>query len=164
MSTFTCCFSGHRIIAREDAFTLMDDLRSTLDIFIQGGITRFIAGGALGFDTMAAKEVLSLRDIYPEVRLHLILPCRDQAKLWHKAAIAEYERILAAADSHEFLFDRYVEGCMQVRNRIMVNNSDVLLAYYKNRAGGTRKTLEYAKEKGIRILCLPIKEEPTWNV
>lgn len=163
MTPFTCCFSGHRIIAREDVLPLADDLHSTLETFIQGGITRFIAGGALGFDTLAANEVLSFREVYPAVQLHLILPCRDQAKLWHKAAKAEYERILAAADSHEFLFDRYVDGCMQMRNRAMVNESDVLLAYYTGRAGGTRKTLEYAKEKGIRTLCLPIKEENTWN-
>lgn len=164
MTAFTCCFSGHRIIAREDALPLSDDLHSTLKTFIEGGITRFIAGGAIGFDTLAAKEVLRLRDIYPTVQLHLILPCRDQAKLWSARQRAEYEQILAAADSHEFLFDQYVQGCMHLRNRAMVDQSQVLVAYYSGRHGGTEKTVAYAREKGIRVLCLPIKEEPTWNV
>ena len=163
MTTFTCCFSGHRIIAREDAPALHDDLRSILKTFIEGGITRFIAGGAIGFDTLAAKEVLALRRIYPDVWLHLVLPCRDQAKRWTTVQKQEYEKILAAADSHEFLFDSYVQGCMQIRNRAMVDQSNVLIAYYKNRPGGTRQTVAYAHEKNIRVLCLPIKEENIWN-
>jgi len=158
LTTFTCCFSGHRIISREDAQSLKDDLYSILKNFIEGGITRFVAGGALGFDTLAANTVLRLREMYPETKLHLVLPCRDQAKRWTGAQKAEYERIPAAADSHEFLFDAYVDGCMQMRNRAMVNQSQVLVAYYTGRAGGTRQTVEYARKKGIRVLCLPIKE------
>lgn len=163
MTTFSCCFTGHRIIAREDTLPLLEDLRSILKTFIEGGITRFIAGGAIGFDTLAAKEVLRLRETYPEVRLHLILPCRDQSKRWTAAQKLEYEQILSAADSHEFLFDTYVDGCMQMRNRAMVNESHVVLAYYTGRAGGTRQTITYAREKNIRVLCLPIKEENIWN-
>ena len=36
--------------------------------------------GALGFDTIAAQAVLSVKETYPEVKLILVLPCENQTK------------------------------------------------------------------------------------
>ena len=40
------------------------------------------------------------------------------------------------------------------RNRRMVDNCDVLLAYLENERGGTFYTVNYAKKKGKRIVFL----------
>ena len=58
----------------------------------------FGASGALGFDTLAAQCVLSLRKRYPHIKLILVLPCTTQTKGWSKDDIAVYEEIKSQAD------------------------------------------------------------------
>ena len=49
------------------------------------------AGGALGFDTLAAQTVLEMKKEYPQLRLILVLPCENQTRGWHSEDIAVYE-------------------------------------------------------------------------
>ena len=58
----TACFTGHRILS-EPARQLFDRLYPILEKLVKDqGITDFYAGGAVGFDTVAEKCVLRLRD------------------------------------------------------------------------------------------------------
>ena len=53
--------------------------------------------------------------------------------------------------------DHYGPGCMQRRNRYMVDHSALLIAVYDGRkTGGTYYTVKYAKslDKDIRIINL----------
>ncbi|MBE6557562.1 MAG: DUF1273 domain-containing protein [Ruminococcaceae bacterium] len=150
----TVCFTGHRDIPRAHAYALPRVLERELLSLIERGATVFRAGGAVGFDTVAALKVLELKEDYPQIELELILPCRNQTERWPEAEIRTYEYVLARADRHEILFDRYVQGCMQERNRRLVQGSDVCLAYcYKNR-GGTAFTMAHAIKQGLEVVNL----------
>ncbi len=164
MKTYSCCFTGHRIIPQSVQNQLVKDLRSTLRIFAEGGITEYICGGALGFDTLAAKEVLRLKTEFPHIQLTLVLPCRDQAARWTEKQKETYTSILNRADKIECLFENYVAGCMHMRNRFMVDHADVCVAYYSGKPGGTAYTVRYAREKGIRVVFIPAKEEYPWEI
>lgn len=163
MKTLTCCFTGHRFFSGSDRTLLIRDLRRLLPSLAASGVTEFICGGALGFDTLAAQEVLQLKNSFPDVRLSLVLPCRTQADRWTEAQKAVYDSILERADETECLFDHYVNGCMQIRNRRMVDRADICIAYYTGRPGGTAYTVEYAKTQGVRILFLA-QEDSVWEV
>ncbi len=76
MKTKTCCFTGHREI-KESIQKVVEVLEIELDKLIENGYCYFGAGGALGFDTIAAQTVLHLREQYPHVKLILVLPCID---------------------------------------------------------------------------------------
>ncbi len=152
------------MIAIKDKDALIKDLRTTLELFASSGMREFICGGALGFDTLAATEVLRLKERFPDISLFLALPCRDQAARWTSAQKKTYDAILQKADKVEWLFDHYVPGCMQMRNRFMVDHADVCVAYYTGRPGGTMQTIQYAKEKGVRLLFVPAKEENPWAI
>lgn len=150
----TVCFTGHRDIPRGHAFVLPRVLERELLTLIERGATVFRAGGAVGFDTLAALKVLELREIYPKIRLELILPCRNQTDRWPEAEVRTYEYVLANADAHKFLFDQYTEGCMLERNRALVKGSDVCVAYcYQNR-GGTLYTVTHAMKQGLEVINL----------
>ena len=150
----TVCFTGHRDIPRDHAFSLPRVLERELITLVERGATVFRAGGAVGFDTVAALKVLELREIYPQIELELILPCRNQTERWPEAEIRTYEYILDKADRHEFLFERYVSGCMLERNRRLVKGSDVCVAYcYQNR-GGTLYTMTHALKEGLEVINL----------
>ncbi len=159
MKDYSCCFTGHRIIPSADLPKIKKALSETVRILAEGGMTEFICGGALGFDTLAAEEVLRQKEDFPHIRLTLCLPCKNQAERWNQTQKAVYERILDAADSTVCLFDRYVPGCMQMRNRYMVDHAHVCIAYYTGGSGGTAYTVRYAKDKNVRILYVPAKEE-----
>ena len=47
----------------------------------------------MGFDTLAAQEVLNLRKQYKDIKLILVLPCRDQADRWKAEDQEEYEKM-----------------------------------------------------------------------
>ena len=74
LKNHTVCFTGHRKIPPEQADALARQLRSTLIRLVEEGYIYFGAGGALGFDTLAAQTVLALRAEYPQIKLILVLP------------------------------------------------------------------------------------------
>ena len=57
----TCCFTGHRIIPSGEKETIRNLLETAIEKAIQDGYRFFGAGGALGFDTLAAQTVLTLK-------------------------------------------------------------------------------------------------------
>ena len=56
----TVCFTGHRHIAYEAAVRLPSVLEEVLIGLVERGATTFRAGGAIGFETVAALKVLEL--------------------------------------------------------------------------------------------------------
>ena len=119
---------------------------------IEQGYRYFGCGGALGFDTLAAQTVLRLRENYPEIRLILVLPCRDQTRGWKQADVAEYDRIMKAADKVTYTSEQYYSGCMHKRNRHLVDNSSLCICYLTEQSGGTAYTVNYARSQGLKIV------------
>ena len=76
--------------------------------------------GALGFDTLAALAVLELKQQYPQIKLILVLPCRNQTREWKEADIQKYEWIKSKADKVVYTSEHYYNGCMQKRNRHLI--------------------------------------------
>lgn len=150
----TCCFTGHRNIDKETRLELEELLEASIEKFIMAGITVYRAGGALGFDTLAAQKVLKLRKTHPEITLELILPCKDQKNGWGVKDVQTYEEILSEANSVVFLHDKYRRGCMHERNRALVDGSVVCLSYCTSRTGGTAYTVDYAKKNDVCVINL----------
>lgn len=149
-----CCFTGHRHIPPAHIAPLTEELDAALRAFYQLECRTFLAGGALGFDTLAAERVLEMKRTYPDVRLVLLLPCRDQCRGWPPAAVARYRRILAAADGVEYIREAYDARVMQDRNMALVARADGCLCYLENPSSGTGQTVRAAEAKGIPVINL----------
>ena len=154
MRSKACCFTGHRQFYGRNANEIGYSAARAIEGLIKDGVTVFKAGGAVGFDTVCALEVLRLRENYPAVRLELILPCKRQERNWNVRDKKLYREILEAADSVEFLAEQYYDGCMQMRNRALVNGSDYCIAYLARHYGGTYYTVTYAKEQGLEVILI----------
>mgnify|MGYP004596036957 CR=1 FL=1 len=148
----TACFTGHRELPTDDLPEIFKRLEDTLVKLIEQGYRYFGAGGALGFDTLAAQVVLRLRERYPQIRLILVLPCRIQTRGWSQADIDIYEEIKRRADKVTYTSESYFRGCMQKRNRHLVDNSSVCICYLTKPTGGTAYTVDYARRCGLQIL------------
>lgn len=148
----TCCFTGHRKIPPEQLEPITQRLEEIILACIRDGYKYFGAGGALGFDTIAAQKIIELRDRYPKIKLILVLPCRSQTRGWTKENIDTYEMIKLNADKVVFTSDEYFNGCMQKRNRHLVDCSTRCICYLTDNKGGTAYTVNYARKKGIDVI------------
>ncbi len=150
----TACFSGHRKVPAKQQAELVLRLKNAVVKLINNGYKYFIAGGALGFDTLAAKTVLNLKADYPDIRLILALPCQSQTFRWSVDDIEVYEAIKKAADKVVYTSDSYTKDCMYRRNRYLVDNSSVCICYLIEEGGGTAYTVRYANKNGLLVVNL----------
>ena len=151
MKNQTCCFTGHRKIPLDQLESVTQRLRDAVLASIKDGYLYFGAGGALGFDTLAAQTVLDLKKDYPQIKLILVLPCKTQARGWKQEDIEEYNRIMKAADKVVYTSQDYYNGCMHKRNRHLVDNSSRCICFLTEKTGGTFYTVNYASEHGLTI-------------
>ena len=154
MKEKTCCFTGHRELPEEQLPQLRNALFKVIVRLAAQGVTRFACGGALGFDTLAAQMVLVVKEAFPQIQLLLVLPCKTQDKYWPKEDQEIYREILARADRVVFVSETYIQGCMQKRNRLLVEGSSVCVCYCTKKQGGTVYTLNYAQQKGLKVIHL----------
>ena len=80
------------------------------------------------------------------------MPCKDQDKFFNASQKQEYKKALSLADKVVYISDEYFDGCMQKRNRYMVDNSSILVAYLYAKIGGTIYTVNYATKKDKNII------------
>ena len=65
--------------------------------------------------------------------------------------------LLDQCDLETVVQHTYTPGCMNRRNRYMVDRSSLLIAVYDGiPQGGTLNTLSYAMGKGVRTVILPV--------
>ena len=141
------CLSG-------EARQIYQHLLSTIESLIEQGVTEFYCGGALGFDILAGEAVVTLRQTYPDIRLCMVLPCRDQDALWKEKDRLRYRALLDRADEITYIAETYSPHCMMQRNRRLVDASDVCLCYLTRGSGGTFYTVKHAVQKGISVINL----------
>lgn len=148
----TACFTGHRELSLFQIPFIKRKLKKALEELIENGYLYFGAGGALGFDTLAAQAVLELRKKYSRIKLILVLPCKTQADRWPEADKEEYESIKNQADKVVYTSEEYTRDCMFKRNRHLVDYSSICICYLNKDSGGTAYTVNYARSRGLEII------------
>ena len=148
-----CCFTGHRDINIYDYERVVALVETAIARLIEDeAVTEFRAGGARGFDCIAASCVLHLKSKYPQIKLHLVLPCKNQDKYFARHEKMIYKYVLENADSVEYIQEKYSNGVMMARNRALVDGSDICLAYLTRLTGGTYQTVAMARKSGLKVL------------
>lgn len=156
------CFTGHR--PQKLPYGMDEDhdmcrrlkarLRTDIEAKIQAGVENFYCGMAWGTDIWCGEIVQDLKAQYPHIRLIACIPHIGQEKGWNEGYIARYHSLLQSADESIVFYDHYVKGCMQKRNRYMVDATAHMIAVFNGSPGGTKSTIEYAKRKGLDIILL----------
>lgn len=130
-------------------------LTEQITALADAGITQFLSGMAEGTDVWSALSVLALQEKNPKVKLHCILPCREQADKWAASSQDLYHSILERADSIVYVSRAYHKNCMLERNRFLVDHASALLAVYNGEwRGGTAATMRYAQKLGREIIVI----------
>ena len=105
-------------------------------------------------DTWAAQIVLRKKSKNPEIHLEIAVPFfghnSDSIVCGKVQKEADYVHVVSTAKSRTAAFFQ--------RNKYMVDHSDIIIAVYdeqRSKRGGTQKTLEMAKKKGLEIIQVP---------
>lgn len=150
----TCAFTGHRKIESRHSAKIGDLVLRAVEYAYREGCRDFCVGGALGFDTLVAKQIILFRMSHPDARLLVIAPCKNQSDGWSPSQVAMYEYILATADYVEYVRDEYVDGCMKIRNQRLVDLADMLIAYVGRDYSGAAQTVRMARSAGKTVYNL----------
>lgn len=110
------CFTGRRNISKYNLEKLKTELENAIQELISNGVVNFEAGGAIGFDTIAALTVFKIKEKYSQIKLILVLPCRNQADKWNESDVETYEYIKSQSDECFYTSEDYNKGCMLKRN------------------------------------------------
>ena len=130
-------------------------LAEQITALVDAGFTQFLSGMAEATDTWSALSALDLREKNPAIKLHCILPCKEQADKWAASSRDLYHSILDRADSIVYVSRTYYKNCMLDRNRFLVDHAPALLAVYNGeQRGGTAATMRYARKMGREIIVI----------
>lgn len=138
-----CSFFGHR-----DVFVdLSDELKSAVEKAItEFGITTFYVGENGDFDRMAAGAVRSIKRRYPNIKLILVLPYfTNRINEYKEIYESDFDSIYIPSE----LADVHPKGAITKRNKIMVDESDLVICYITREHGGAFNAAKYSKKKNI---------------
>ena len=149
-----CGFTGHRSIKEEHKQKLSELLSRAIGYAYEKGCRTFYGGGAIGFDTEDAREVIKFRISHPDVRLVLLLPCMDQADRWSDSQRSTYEYTLSCADEVVYISETYTDGCLKLRNQALAERSDMMISYVGRSTSGAAQTSRMAERLGKNVYNL----------
>ena len=149
-----CAFTGHRKIEDRHKDRIDGLLLRAISFAYDNGCRTFATGGALGFDTLAAREIIRFRMSHPDVRFIVVLPCKNQSDSWSASQVNMYEYTLLNADEIEYVSDEYTDGCMKERNGRLADMCDMLIAYVSRPYSGSAQTVRMASATGKAVYNL----------
>lgn len=148
----TCCFTGHREIREEDLPGILEQTEQVVRRLIEKGVVFFGVGGAIGYDTEAAKLLFRLRAIdYPHIKVILVYPFEGFTSRWSDAQRVGYARLLPQYDKTVCVAQRASREAYLERDRHLVDGSAHCIAYCTRNSGGTAYTVRYAHQQGVTV-------------
>ncbi len=140
--------TGHRDLSMFDRSFLIQVASKAL---LKLNATLALSGGAVGWDTIFAEAAMAIN-----LPFDLILPYKGQGEKWPEEDRKKYQLLCEKAKSVIYTAEEYHKHCFFVRDRYLVDKSNMLMAMWDGRQkGGTWYTYKYARdEKKSPILNL----------
>ncbi len=135
-------FCGHSQIA--DKETIRKRLTDEIHELLRAGYRKFYLGGYGDFDNLAAAVLNELKGAYPDIERLLIIPYIDR----------EYNTAQYDGTQYPPLENVPKRFAISRRNKWMIEQASVVIAYVYHNWGGAAKTLDYATKKGLQIINL----------
>lgn len=107
-----------------------------------------ISGGALGIDQFWMEVGLDM-----DLPVVAALPFEGYDARWPFASRQKYKKLLDDCLQVKYICEPgYASAKMQRRNEWMVDNCEILVAYWNGTPGGTANCVKYARLKGRKLI------------
>lgn len=150
MNTFTVSFFGHREISQPQL--VEEQLEKTVrEIIATKEYAEFLVGRDGEFDLLAASVVrrTAKKLDYGNCALVLVLPYMTAEYQKNRQSFHNYyDEVQVCAESEAAHF----KAAIQIRNRSMVERSDLIVCCIEHNSGGAYLTVKYAKQQKKKIL------------
>lgn len=142
----TCCVFGHRKLYLE----IESELYTIIKRLINGyGVEIFLTGGMGETDERFSSVVRSLKRIYPNIKLILVIPYFSNVLNSNKEYYdIMYDDILLPDE----LIGSYYKAAITKRNKWMIENSDYIIDCTYRNFGGAYDAVAYRKSLGEIIV------------
>ena len=152
MEVYTVSFFGHREI--ENALEVERKLEAKITELIQTKqYIEFLVGREGEFDILAASVVKRVKKQmdYGNCSLIWVLPyMKAEFRDNEKNYLEYYDDVEVCEQSANAHF----KSAMQIRNRTMVDRSDLIICCIQHKSGGAYKTVQYAEKQDKNIFAL----------
>ena len=153
MNLYTVSFFGHRQI--DNVFVIEQRLETMIrELLTTKEYVEFLIGRDGEFDQLVASTVRRCKRVIRDDNssLVLILPYTTAEYQNNKQSFHEYyDEIEICAESAQ----RHFKSAHQIRNRSMVDRSDLVIFCVEHNSGGAYQTMQYAKKTNANIINLP---------
>ncbi len=143
-----CAVSGHRILKKDFS---EEKLKELFRLLILDGFKVFLSGMAIGFDTVCCKVLFELKKEY-DIKIIGCIPFKGQESTFSLEQKKTYNKYVQNCDDTVILYDEYIKCAFFERNRLMIDNCELLVAYIYENKGGTYYTVKYANSKEKEII------------
>ena len=152
MKLFTVSFFGHRIVPEfREAEERVEALIHTL--LLENEYVEFLVGRGGDFDQIvsSAAKRLQRRIRADNSSLVWVLPYPTAELQNHEESFSAYYDEIEICDAAQ---NSHPKRAYQIRNRQMVDRSDLVVFYVEHNSGGAYQTMRYAQERGKQIVIL----------
>lgn len=149
MDIYTVSFFGHREVERAS------EIEGRLDLLLHDLITQkeyveFLIGRDGEFDLLAASAIRrAVKQYgYGNTSLILVLPyMKAEYRDNEQSYLGYYDEVEICSESS----DVHYKSAIQVRNRCMVDRSDLVVCCIQHKSGGAYKTVQYALQQRKQV-------------
>ncbi|MDE5621167.1 MAG: hypothetical protein K2I80_11755 [Ruminococcus sp.] len=150
MNIYTVSFFGHRYV--EHGSEIENRLDKLLhDLITQREYVDFLIGRDGDFDLLASSTIKrAIRNYsYGNTHFTLVLPyMKAEYRDNEQSYLDYYDEVEICSDSAE----AHPKSAIQVRNRNIVDRSDLVVCCIQHKSGGAYRTIRYAEKQGKKIV------------
>lgn len=150
MDTYTVSFLGHRKL--DSPILIEEQLEAiVLNLLSTKAYIEFLVGRDGDFDLLAASVIHRCKRTFRDDNSSLVwvMPYPTAEYRNNESAFrAYYDEIEICRESS----GKHFKTAFQLRNRSMIDRSDLAVFYVQRKSSGAWKTLEYAKKHGTPVL------------
>lgn len=148
----TCCFTGHRDLPPLQVPLIKNRTEKIIRELYSRGVRFWGVGGAIGYDTLAAKILFKLREEeMPDIKVILVYPFDGFTNRWTDDQKADYNSLLPKYDKIVKVADYPSRSAYLKRDRHLADCSGYCICCCSKNTGGTAYTVAYAKKKGLTV-------------
>ena len=152
LNIYTVSFFGHRSIERASEVENRFD-KLLHELIAQKEYVEFLIGRDGEFDLLASAAIKrAVREYgYGNTHFTLVLPyMKAEYRDNEKEYLDYYDEVEVCAESA----DAHPKSAIQIRNRSLVDRSDLVVCCIQHKSGGAYKTMQYAEKQGKSIVNL----------
>lgn len=146
-ATHIVAFTGHRTYDGSANDTLMATIR---ELYFEGA-HHFRVGMAEGFDLAAGEAVVSLMQEHHDIILEACIPWPTFNARFSTTDQQRYNNILTQATIIRYSGEAYHPTIFHHRNDMLIEEANIVVAWWNGGSGGTGYTVKRAKKLGLII-------------